>query len=106
VGRALGARRRWESVSVIVVTKDLIDRLNAGDLIKAMPAEVAARRGGPNARPEENPAMLDGALERFFGLVERMLQRTLSRVTNSRASITGPSGWGGLSDSWGDRPTA
>ena len=77
-----GSRRRderWESVSLlVVVTKDLIGKLKAGDLIKEMAAEVGGTGGG---RPEmaqaggKDPARLDVALEKVFGLVERMLQR-------------------------------
>jgi alanyl-tRNA synthetase len=76
---ALGAATEDGKVSLlVVVTKDLIGKLNAGDLIKVMAAEVGGTGGG---RPEmaqaggKNPARLDGALEKVFGLVERMLQR-------------------------------
>jgi len=76
---ALGAATEDGKVSLlVVVTKDLIDRLNAGDLIKAMAAEVGGTGGG---RPEmaqaggKDPSRLDVALEKVFGLVERMLQR-------------------------------
>src|SRR6266850_1032262 len=76
---ALGAAAEDGKVSLlVVVTKDLIGKLNAGDLIKVMAAEVGGTGGG---RPEmaqaggKNPAMLDVALEKVFGLVERMLQR-------------------------------
>ena len=68
-----------ESVSLlVVVTKDLIARLKASELIKEMAAEVGGTGGG---RPEmaqaggKDPAKLDVALEKVFGLVERMLQR-------------------------------
>jgi alanyl-tRNA synthetase len=76
---ALGAATEDGKVSLlVVVTKDLIGKLNAGDLIKVMAAEVGGTGGG---RPEmaqaggKDPARLDGALEKVFGLVERMLQR-------------------------------
>ena len=76
---ALGAATEDGKVSLlVVVTKDLISKLNAGDLIKVMAAEVGGTGGG---RPEmaqaggKDPARLDGALEKVFGLVERMLQR-------------------------------
>ena len=75
----LSARdRRWESVFVGCRDEDLIGKLNAGDLIKVMAAEVGGTGGG---RPEmaqaggKDPARLDVALEKVFGLVERMLQR-------------------------------
>ena len=76
---ALGAATEDGKVSLlVVVTKDLIGKLNAGDLIKVMAAEVGGTGGG---RPEmaqaggKDPARLDVALEKVFGLVERMLQR-------------------------------
>ena len=72
-------RQRWQGLVTGRLTKDLITRLKAGDLIKEMAAEVGGTGGG--GRPEmaqaggKNPARLDGALEKVFGLVERMLQR-------------------------------
>ncbi len=76
---ALGAATEDGKVSLlVVVTKDLIGKLNAGELIKVMAAEVGGTGGG---RPEmaqaggKDPARLDVALEKVFGLVERMLER-------------------------------
>lgn len=76
---ALGAASGDEKVSLlVVVTKDLTGRLNAGALIKAMAGEVGGSGGG---RPEmaqaggKDPAKLDAALEKVFGLVESALQR-------------------------------
>lgn len=76
---ALGAALGDGKVSLlVVVTKDLIGRLKAGDLIKVMAAEVGGSGGG---RPEmaqaggKDPAKLDAALEKVFGLVEKALQR-------------------------------
>ncbi|HYM89087.1 MAG TPA: alanine--tRNA ligase, partial [Nitrospiraceae bacterium] len=76
---ALGAATEDGKVSLlVVVTKNLIGKLNAGDLIKVMAAEVGGTGGG---RPEmaqaggKDPARLDAALEKVFELVERMLQR-------------------------------
>ncbi|NGZ95918.1 MAG: alanine--tRNA ligase [Nitrospira sp. WS110] len=76
---ALGAALGDGKVSLlVVVTKDLTGRLKAGDLIKAMATEVGGNGGG---RPEmaqaggKDPAKLDAALEKVFGLVERALQR-------------------------------
>jgi alanyl-tRNA synthetase len=75
---ALGAANDGKVSLLVVVTKDLITRLKAGDLIKEMAAEVGGTGGG---RPEmaqaggKDPARLDGALEKVFGLVERMLER-------------------------------
>ncbi len=76
---ALGAVSGDEKVSLlVVVTKDLIGKLKAGELIKTMAAEVGGSGGG---RPEmaqaggKDPAKLDAALEKVFGLVESTLQR-------------------------------
>ena len=76
---ALGAATDDGKVSLlVVVTKDLIGKLKAGDLIKAMAAEVGGTGGG---RPEmaqaggKDQAKLDTALEKVFGLVETTLQR-------------------------------
>jgi alanyl-tRNA synthetase len=75
---ALGAANDGKVSLLVVVTKDLIGRLKAGDLIKDMAAEVGGTGGG---RPEmaqaggKDPARLDGALEKVFGLVERTLER-------------------------------
>jgi alanyl-tRNA synthetase len=75
---ALGAANEGKVSLLVVVTKDLIARLKAGDLIKEMAAEVGGTGGG---RPEmaqaggKDPAKLDAALEKVFGLVEQMLQR-------------------------------
>ena len=75
---ALGAANDGKVSLLVVVTKDLTVRLKAGDLIKEMAAEVGGTGGG---RPEmaqaggKDPARLDAALEKVFGLVERMLER-------------------------------
>lgn len=75
---ALGAANDGKVSLLVVVTKDLITRLKAGDLIKEMAAEVGGTGGG---RPEmaqaggKDPARLNIALEKVFGLVERMLER-------------------------------
>jgi alanyl-tRNA synthetase len=75
---ALGAANDGKVSLLVVVTKDLIARLKAGDLIKEMATEVGGTGGG---RPEmaqaggKDPAKLDVALEKVFGLVERMAER-------------------------------
>jgi alanyl-tRNA synthetase len=75
---ALGAANDGKVSLLVVVTKDLIAKLKAGDLIKEMATEVGGTGGG---RPEmaqaggKDPARLDVALEKVFGLVERMLER-------------------------------
>jgi len=76
---ALGAATDDGKVSLlVVVTKDLIGTLKAGELIKAMATEVGGTGGG---RPEmaqaggKDPSKLDAALEKVFGLVETTLRR-------------------------------
>ncbi len=76
---ALGAVMEEGKVSLlVVVTKDLIGRLKAGDLIKPMAVEVGGTGGG---RPEmaqaggKDASRLDAALEKVFSLVETSLQR-------------------------------
>src|SRR5580765_199205 len=75
---ALGAANDGKVSLLVIVTKDLIAKLKAGDLIKEMATEVGGTGGG---RPEmaqaggKDPAKLDAALEKVFGLVEQMLQR-------------------------------
>jgi alanyl-tRNA synthetase len=75
---ALGAANDGKVSLLVVVTKDLIARLKAGDIIKEMAGEVGGTGGG---RPEmaqaggKDPGKLDAALEKVFGLVERMLGR-------------------------------
>ncbi|WHZ22091.1 MAG: Alanyl-tRNA synthetase [Nitrospira sp.] len=75
---ALGAANDGKVSLLVVVTKDLIGRLKAGDLIKEMAAEVGGTGGG---RPEmaqaggKNPEGLGTALEKVFGLVQQALER-------------------------------
>ena len=75
---ALGAANDGKVSLLVIVTKDLIAKLKAGDLIKEMAVEVGGTGGG---RPEmaqaggKDPAGLDTALEKVFGLVERTLGR-------------------------------
>ncbi|MEC4889871.1 MAG: alanine--tRNA ligase [Nitrospira sp.] len=76
---ALGAATEdGKVVLLVVVTKDLIGKLKAGDLIKVMATEVGGTGGG---RPEmaqaggKDPSRLDAALEKVFALVESSLQR-------------------------------
>jgi alanyl-tRNA synthetase len=75
---ALGAVNDGKVSLLVLVTKDLIPRLKAGDLIKPMAAEVGGTGGG---RPEmaqaggKNPDGLGTALEKVFGLVEAALER-------------------------------
>jgi alanyl-tRNA synthetase len=73
---ALGSASEGKVSLLVVVTKDLVPRLKAGELIKDMAAEVGGTGGG---RPEmaqaggKNPERLDAALEKVFQLVEAAL---------------------------------
>ena len=75
---ALGAANDGKVSLLVVVTKDLVGRLKAGELIKEMATEVGGTGGG---RPEmaqaggKNPEGLDTALEKVFGLVQKALER-------------------------------
>jgi alanyl-tRNA synthetase len=71
---ALGSAAEGKVTLLVVVTKDLVPKLKAGELIKEMAAEVGGTGGG---RPEmaqaggKNPERVDAALEKIFGLVEK-----------------------------------
>ena len=75
---ALGAVNDGKVSLLVLVTKDLIPRLKAGDLIKTMATQVGGTGGG---RPEmaqaggKIPAGLGSALEKVFGLVASALER-------------------------------
>ncbi len=74
---ALGASNDGKVSLLVVVTKDLVGRLKAGELIKEMAVEVGGTGGG---RPEmaqaggKNPEGLNTALEKVFGLVQKALE--------------------------------
>ncbi len=75
---ALGAANDGKVSLLVVVTKDLVGRLKAGELIKEMAADVGGTGGG---RPEmaqaggKNPEGLGTALEKVFALVQKALER-------------------------------
>lgn len=75
---AIGAANDGKVSLLVVVTKDLVGRLKAGELIKEMAVEVGGTGGG---RPEmaqaggKNPEGLGPALEKVFGLVQKALER-------------------------------
>jgi alanyl-tRNA synthetase len=75
---ALGGVQDGKVVLLVAVTKDLVGRVRAGDLIKEMAAEIGGTGGG---RPElaqaggKNPERLDAALTKVFELVERALAK-------------------------------
>ena len=74
---ALGAANDGKVSLLVVVTKDLVGRLKAGELIKEMAIEVGGTGGG---RPEmaqaggKNPDGLNPALEKVFGWVQKALE--------------------------------
>lgn len=71
---ALGACKDDKVSLLVVVTKDLVSKVQAGNLIREMASEVGGTGGG---RPEmaqaggKNPEGLGAALEKVFGLVEQ-----------------------------------
>ncbi|WP_447977004.1 alanine--tRNA ligase [Candidatus Nitrospira bockiana] len=71
---ALGAVQDGKVSLIVAVTKDLVGRVRAGDLIKEMAAEVGGTGGG---RPElaqaggKHPERVDPALGKIFELVEK-----------------------------------
>ena len=75
---ALGAANDGKVSLLVVVTKDLVGRLKAGELIKEMATDVGGTGGG---RPEmaqaggKNPEGLGTALEKVFALVQKTLER-------------------------------
>jgi len=75
---ALGSVQDGKVALLVAVTKDVVGRVRAGDLIKEMAAEIGGTGGG---RPElaqaggKNPERLDAALTKVFELVERVVSR-------------------------------
>ena len=75
---ALGSVQDDKVALLVAVTKDLVGRVRAGEVIKDMAAEIGGTGGG---RPElaqaggKNPERLDAALVKVFELVERMVSR-------------------------------
>ncbi|MCP4668716.1 MAG: alanine--tRNA ligase [Deltaproteobacteria bacterium] len=72
----LGAKKEGKVMLACVVTKDLIDRFKAGDMIKGLSVMVGGKGGG---RPDmaqgggNKPENLKAALEAFYGLVEEKI---------------------------------
>jgi len=69
----LGAEKDGKALLITIVTKDLVGRFHAGNIIKAVAAEVG---GGGGGRPDmaqaggSKPEHLDAAMEKVYGLVE------------------------------------
>ena len=80
---------------LVVVTKDLVGRLKAGELIKEMAIEVGGTGGG---RPEmaqaggKNPDGLNSALEKVLGWSKRPWKGRLMKGQRILRSITAPNG--------------
>jgi alanyl-tRNA synthetase len=74
---ALGAESDGKALLLVAVTRDLADRLKAGDLIRPLAEGVGGRGGG---RPDlaqaggPDPARLDRALESFYAEVAAHLR--------------------------------
>ena len=71
---ALGGVQDGKVALLVMVTKDLVQRVRAGDVIKALAAEVGGSGGG---RPDlaqaggKDPERLPAALDHVFALVDR-----------------------------------
>jgi len=69
----LGAEKDGKALLISIVTKDLVGRFHAGNIIKAVAAEVG---GGGGGRPDmaqaggSKPEHLDAAMEKVYGIVE------------------------------------
>jgi alanyl-tRNA synthetase len=69
----LGAKKEGKVMLVCVVTKDLIDRFKAGDIIKGLSVMVGGKGGGRADMAQgggNKPENLKAALEAIYGLVE------------------------------------
>ncbi|MBS3731749.1 MAG: alanine--tRNA ligase, partial [Desulfobacterales bacterium] len=78
----LGAAQDKKAMLIAVVTKDLIDRFHAGNIIKAVAAEVG---GGGGGRPDmaqaggSKPEHLEQAIDKVYGLVRSAVENTSSK---------------------------
>ncbi len=70
----LGAKKDNKAMLICMVTKDLVDRFKAGDIIRQLSVMVGGKGGG---RPDmaqgggSQPAKLADALGAFYGLIEK-----------------------------------
>jgi alanyl-tRNA synthetase len=78
----LGAAQGGKAMLIVVVTKDLTDRLHAGNIIKHVAAEVG---GGGGGRPDmaqaggSKPENLDQALKKVYELVGEEAEKVSSK---------------------------
>jgi len=76
---ALGAEVEGKALLLVAVTRDLTDRLHAGELIRTIAASVGGKGGGrPDLAQAGGPdaSKLDAALNDFYGEVEARLGRS------------------------------
>ena len=70
----LGSASGAKALLIVVVTKDLVDRFHAGNIVKALAGMVGGSGGG---RPDmaqaggTQPGNLDEALEKAYGVIEK-----------------------------------
>lgn len=72
---ALGSVKDEKVNLIVMVSKDLIDRFHAGQIIKDMAAVLGATGGGkPDLAQSggKDPAKLDAALDRLYTIIERL----------------------------------
>ncbi len=78
----LGAAQDKKAMLIAVVTRDLTDRFHAGNIIKAVAAEVG---GGGGGRPDmaqaggSRPEHLEQAMDKVYGLVRSEVENTSSK---------------------------
>jgi alanyl-tRNA synthetase len=74
----LGSTQNGRVPIVVGVTRDLTDRVHAGDLVKAIAREAGGGGGGPPqfaTGSGTQPAKLGAALQHTFSIVEQALQK-------------------------------
>jgi len=69
----LGAENNGKALLIYIVTKDLVGQFHAGNIIKAVAAEVGGGGGGRSDMAQaggSKPENLDAAMEKVFEIVE------------------------------------
>jgi alanyl-tRNA synthetase len=75
---ALGAETEGKALLLVAITRDLTDRLHAGELIRTLAASVGGKGGGRADLAQaggSDVSKLDSALSDFYGAVEARLGR-------------------------------